>query len=242
MGSCCSRTEEENDENKENDENNENKIKEIEKKDQQHETKRKNFAGYFEKTITNTINTVKPIKTFQNPIKIRFSFYYAYDDPNGIVKKTFPFAFLPNHSDVLLPIECEYSDANGFEFKRVKIALNVTIRYFSAEEMNRLTDRYSLGYIQTINTILFKTTTLAKEKSSDLINRWKLETRKDFTRMDENEFKHLCMICVSNEAYYVCVPCGHFGYCNACVKHVKAVKMCHMCRSKVDQTIKVYFN
>lgn len=50
-----------------------------------------------------------------------------------------------------------------------------------------------------------------------------------------------CVICLDAPAEGACIPCGHVAGCMSCLNEVKAKKWgCPVCRSKIDQVIKIY--
>ncbi|KAI4345780.1 hypothetical protein L6164_012876 [Bauhinia variegata] len=50
-----------------------------------------------------------------------------------------------------------------------------------------------------------------------------------------------CAICLDAPAEGACIPCGHVAGCLSCLNEVKAKKWgCPVCRTKIDQVIKIY--
>ncbi|KAK7278406.1 hypothetical protein RJT34_23434 [Clitoria ternatea] len=50
-----------------------------------------------------------------------------------------------------------------------------------------------------------------------------------------------CVICLDSPAEGACIPCGHVAGCMSCLNEVKAKKWgCPVCRTKIDQVIKLY--
>ncbi|XP_020204281.1 putative E3 ubiquitin-protein ligase XBAT35 [Cajanus cajan] len=50
-----------------------------------------------------------------------------------------------------------------------------------------------------------------------------------------------CVICLDAPAEGACIPCGHVAGCMSCLNEVKSKKWgCPVCRSKIDQIIKLY--
>jgi hypothetical protein len=50
-----------------------------------------------------------------------------------------------------------------------------------------------------------------------------------------------CVICLDAPAEGACIPCGHVAGCMSCLNEVKTKKWgCPVCRSKIDQIIKLY--
>ncbi|CAH2079191.1 unnamed protein product [Thlaspi arvense] len=65
-----------------------------------------------------------------------------------------------------------------------------------------------------------------------------------YANCEEKEYgggSGVCVVCVDASCEAVCVPCGHVAGCISCLKEVKDKKMgCPVCRSKIDQVIKLY--
>ncbi|PIA45390.1 hypothetical protein AQUCO_01700738v1 [Aquilegia coerulea] len=50
-----------------------------------------------------------------------------------------------------------------------------------------------------------------------------------------------CVICLDAPVEGACIPCGHMGGCMSCLKEIKDKKWgCPVCRSKIDQVIRIY--
>lgn len=50
-----------------------------------------------------------------------------------------------------------------------------------------------------------------------------------------------CVVCLDAPVEGACVPCGHMAGCMSCLEGIKAKKWgCPICRSKIDQIIRVY--
>ncbi|XP_056176424.1 putative E3 ubiquitin-protein ligase XBAT35 isoform X1 [Syzygium oleosum] len=50
-----------------------------------------------------------------------------------------------------------------------------------------------------------------------------------------------CVVCLDAPVEGACVPCGHMAGCMSCLEKVKAKKSgCPVCRTKIDQVIKLY--
>ncbi|PKA59246.1 putative E3 ubiquitin-protein ligase XBOS34 [Apostasia shenzhenica] len=50
-----------------------------------------------------------------------------------------------------------------------------------------------------------------------------------------------CVICFDKPVEGACIPCGHMAGCMSCLKEIKAKKgECPVCRSKIDQVVKLY--
>lgn len=55
----------------------------------------------------------------------------------------------------------------------------------------------------------------------------------------QNDPRHLCPICVSNEVDTAIVPCGH-TVCGKC--SIKCdISMCYVCRNQIEKVIKLYY-
>lgn len=65
-------------------------------------------------------------------------------------------------------------------------------------------------------------------------------TMTDFGKEDINA-SSTCVVCLDAPAEGVCVPCGHMAGCMSCLKEIKAKGWgCPVCRTKIDQVIRVY--
>ena len=52
---------------------------------------------------------------------------------------------------------------------------------------------------------------------------------------------NLCIICWEAPVEGACVPCGHMPGCMSCLKEVKVKNgVCPVCRSDIDQVVKLY--
>ena len=70
-------------------------------------------------------------------------------------------------------------------------------------------------------------------------------TINDVTEESENkkETERTCIICMTDEPIYVCVPCGHMILCESCVKagsHNQLQGKCPTCRSDIQTLTKVF--
>ncbi|KAJ7979854.1 Ankyrin repeat-containing protein [Quillaja saponaria] len=51
----------------------------------------------------------------------------------------------------------------------------------------------------------------------------------------------ICVICLDAPAEGACIPCGHVAGCMSCLNEIKTKKWgCPVCRTKIDQVIKLY--
>jgi len=58
---------------------------------------------------------------------------------------------------------------------------------------------------------------------------------------DKPGSSNLCIICWEASVEGACVPCGHMPGCMSCLKEVKVKNgVCPVCRSDIDQVIKLY--
>lgn len=53
--------------------------------------------------------------------------------------------------------------------------------------------------------------------------------------------KKLCPICFDKEVAVACVPCGH-TICADCCSKTTTTRLCHSCRGRVNQHIKIFFS
>ncbi|PKU82778.1 probable E3 ubiquitin-protein ligase XBOS34 [Dendrobium catenatum] len=66
----------------------------------------------------------------------------------------------------------------------------------------------------------------------------KTETRED---RGTNSSPSFCVICLDALIEGACVPCGHMAGCMSCLKEIKAEKgECPVCRTKIEQIVKLY--
>lgn len=50
-----------------------------------------------------------------------------------------------------------------------------------------------------------------------------------------------CVICLDAPVEGACIPCGHMAGCMSCLSEIKAKKWgCPVCRSKIDQVVRLY--
>ncbi|GAA0183041.1 kinase inhibitor [Lithospermum erythrorhizon] len=67
-----------------------------------------------------------------------------------------------------------------------------------------------------------------------------IPTMTDGAKEDTNASSY-CVVCLDAPAEGVCVPCGHMAGCMRCLKEIETKKWgCPVCRTKIDQVIRVY--
>jgi hypothetical protein len=49
----------------------------------------------------------------------------------------------------------------------------------------------------------------------------------------------LCVVCLDENKSHLCVPCGHLCLCLRCGG---SLKVCPLCRTRIDRVVKVYFS
>ena len=49
-----------------------------------------------------------------------------------------------------------------------------------------------------------------------------------------------CIVCTEGECTYLCLPCSHARYCNACIKHIMENQKCAICSKEVTGMMRIY--
>ena len=81
---------------------------------------------------------------------------------------------------------------------------------------------------------------LALTKKSD---NFYVEGDDDGDRVDVEDSGHECMICCCNDNEVIVKPCGHSGFCKACmVTYVKKERNCPFCKEDMDTLIIFYYD
>lgn len=80
------------------------------------------------------------------------------------------------------------------------------------------------------------------EVISDAIQKLLLEPPEEEVSVEEKkDEKELCVICMSNAADYLVLPCGHQCGCESCLTVLKNNKAdCPICRAKISNLVKVF--
>ena len=65
------------------------------------------------------------------------------------------------------------------------------------------------------------------------------EEKTEYINIDEKEDDYgLCIICLVKPRSHISIPCGHYMYCELCIKHI--TNKCPLCRETIDSLIKVF--
>ena len=76
---------------------------------------------------------------------------------------------------------------------------------------------------------------------SGAIQKLLLEPPEEVSDEEKKDEQELCVICMSNVADYLVLPCGHQCGCESCLTVLRNNKAdCPICRAKISNLVKVF--
>eukprot|EP00931_Biecheleriopsis_adriatica_P075673 TRINITY_DN4947_c0_g1_i4.p1 TRINITY_DN4947_c0_g1~~TRINITY_DN4947_c0_g1_i4.p1 ORF type:complete len:284 (+),score=67.83 TRINITY_DN4947_c0_g1_i4:135-986(+) len=131
-------------------------------------------------------------------------------------------------------------EEEGEQVKQKAIADNMASVMALFHEEIRITDEERSAYLSQIQQLEQQKTEAERQKTE--AERQKAEAdqaKQGVMHVADSQFA-VCIVCMSEEATLVCIPCGHQCICAHCVEGLKRVDhKCPLCRTQVDSWVGV---